>query len=146
MIGKNVSFRLLTIADIPLLKDIMLDDAGVFNSQQIEIFINTAGNLAFGAMIEDKIIGLIYGYSLCQINDVRPQFFIYSMAIHSNFQNMGYGSRFFQFVIDWCRENNYAEAFVPTDKGNVRACRVYEKSGAKNDFENEIIYVVKYKQ
>ncbi len=28
-----------------------------------------------------------------------------------------------------------------TDKGNPRACHVYEKLGGKNDYEDEICYV-----
>ena len=42
------------------------------------------------------------------------------------------------------KENGFSECFVITDKGNKRACRVYEKAGGKNDFEDEIVYVIKH--
>ena len=31
--------------------------------------------------------------------------------------------------------------FLITDKGNPRACHVYEKLGGKNDYKDEIVYV-----
>ena len=36
--------------------------------------------------------------------------------------------------------------FVITDKGNPRACHVYEKLGGKNDYEDEIVYVYDYEE
>lgn len=138
----DLVFRLLTIADIPMLQEIMIDDEGCYNVHQLKRFMDISGNLAFGAILRNRIIGLIYGYSLCQINNPRPQFFVYSVAIHSSYQNKGYGSQLFQYVVDYC----YDEVFVPTDKTNARACKVYEKAGGKNDFNDEIIYVIKFKR
>lgn len=144
--NNDLVLRLLTIADIPMLQEIIIDDEGSFSAGQLKRFMDISGNLAFGAILRDKIIGIVYGYSLCQINNPRPQFFVYSVAIHSSYQNRGYGSRLFQYVVNYCRENNYDEVFVPTDKSNARACRVYEKAGGKNDFDDEIIYVIKFKR
>ena len=33
-----------------------------------------------------------------------------------------------------------------TDKGNPRACHVYEKIGGKNDYKDEIVYVYDYEK
>lgn len=139
----EIIFKLISAEDIPRLKEIMIDDGGCYNAEQLKRFMDHRDIVAFGAFLDNQIIGLIYGYSLCQISDERPQFFIYSVGIHSNYQNKGYGSKFFQYVVDYCRNNGYAEVFVPTDKGNVRACKVYENAGGKSDFDDEIIYVIK---
>lgn len=136
--------RVLNIEDIPLLEDVLSDGGYCFSSDQLRKYMEQDGNLAFGAIKGTTIVGFIYGYSLCQINDERPQFFVYSVDVHSCYRNMGIGSKLFQYVVDYCYENKYAEVFVPTDKGNPRACRVYEKAGGKNDFENELIYVIKF--
>lgn len=44
-------------------------------------------------------------------------------------------------ICDYISSNGFFEMFVLTDKGNPRACHVYEKLGGKNDFEDEICYV-----
>lgn len=36
--------------------------------------------------------------------------------------------------------------FVITDKGNDRACHIYEKLGGINDIEDEIVYVYDYEK
>jgi len=89
---------------------------------------------------------LIYGYALTRLDGKEPQFFIYSVDIHPAYQDRGYGSRFVQYVVDWARDNGFSESFVPTDKDNPRACRVYEKAGMKHS-ENDCdrMYVVEYK-
>ncbi|HAQ0089685.1 TPA: GNAT family N-acetyltransferase, partial [Enterococcus faecium] len=39
-----------------------------------------------------------------------------------------------------------SEMFLITDKGNPRACHVYEKLGGKNDYKDEIVYVYDYEK
>ena len=46
-----------------------------------------------------------------------------------------------QFIKDYSISLGCSEMFVLTDKGNPRACHVYEKLGGKNDYEDEICYV-----
>lgn len=38
------------------------------------------------------------------------------------------------------------EMLLITDKGNPRACHVYEKLGGKNDYKDEIVYVYDYEK
>ena len=91
MDNSPVDFRLLSVTDIPMSKEMIIDDGVCYDPKRIEKFITVDGNL-FGAIMDGKIIGLIYGYSLCQISKRKPQFFIYSVAVHSTYQNKGYGN------------------------------------------------------
>ena len=116
--------------------------------EQLKIFLTYPQNLGFIALYHNEIIGFIYGYSLTSldgdlITDKRPQLFIYSVDILPEFQGLGVGTKLFQYVVDYSKTNNFSECFVITDKGNKAACKVYEKAGGKNDYENEIVYVIK---
>lgn len=111
---------------------------------RLKDFLQYPQNLGFLAKCNDEIAGFIYGYSLMSLN-INPQLFIYSVEVLSKFQNIGIGSKLFQYVVDFSRENGFSECFVITDKGNKRACRIYEKAGGKNDYEDEIVYVIKHK-
>jgi len=110
---------------------------------RLKAFLKHPHNLAFVAKYNDTITGFIYGYSLLSL-DSDPQLFIYSVEVLPGFQNMGIGSKLFQYVVDFSRKNGFSECYVITDKGNKRACRIYEKAGGKNDYENEIVYVIKH--
>ena len=116
-----------------------------FNPENIKAFLSEKQNIAFVAKLDGKVIGLIYGYSLACMDNIAPQFFIYSVDIHSEYQDKGYGSYFIEYVLNWARENGFSESFVFTNKDNPRACRAYEKAGmthSKSDCER--MYVVEY--
>ena len=51
-----------------------------------------------------------------------------------------------QSIIEYSKEIGCSEMFLITDKGNPRACHVYEKLGGKNDYKDEIIYVYDYEK
>jgi len=110
---------------------------------RLKNFLEYPQNLAFIAKYNDEVCGFIYGYSLMAL-DAAPQLFVYSVDVFSDYQNKGVGSKLFQYVVDYSRDNGFSECFVITDKGNKRACRIYEKAGGKNDYDDEIVYVIKH--
>lgn len=118
-------------------------DAFGIETPRLKEYLKYPQNLAFAAEYDGEQAGFVYGYSLMSL-DSNPQLFVYSVDVLPRLQNMGIGSKLFRFVVDYSRENGYSECFVITDKGNKRACRIYEKAGGKNDFEDEIVYVIKH--
>ncbi|MBR6789397.1 MAG: GNAT family N-acetyltransferase [Oscillospiraceae bacterium] len=136
--------RPLDPADIPDMKEILLSDGGEYLPDRIAAFLNGTGNLAFGAFLDGRLIGLLYGYTLCRLDSRGPQFFVYSLDVLADFRNRGAGSALFQYAADHCRAAGYSEIFAATDKGNVPACRVYEKAGGRSHYADEIIYVAEW--
>ena len=142
----SLSFQLLQEKDIQLVREIV-ESFMDYNREQIKAFLSEKQNIALVAKLDRKIIGLIYGYSLTGFDNEKPQFFIYSVDIHSAYQDKGYGSQLVQYAVDWARDNGFCESWVLTDKDNPRACREYEKAGmthSKNDCER--MYVVEYEE
>ncbi|HAR2000358.1 GNAT family N-acetyltransferase [Enterococcus faecium] len=50
------------------------------------------------------------------------------------------------YTLEYSKEIGCSEMFLITDKGNPRACHVYEKLGGKNDYKDEIVYVYDYEK
>ena len=137
----EVSFELFTKESEPLPSAVL---------QELEIgetwldeFLKHPQNLAFTAKYKSEVCGFAYGYSLMSLSSA-PQLFVYGIDVLSKFQSKGIGSKLFQYVVDYSKAHGFSECFVMTDKGNKPACRVYEKAGGKNDYEDEIIYVIKH--
>lgn len=130
---KNFRVELLKHQDIINLRDVIEDDSIIYNEEGIEKFISGKQNLAFIAKLDDRIIGLLYGYILVRLDALRPQFFIYYVGIHLKYQNNGYGSEMVKYAVNYAQENNFYSTFIITEKDNFRACRVYEKAGGKYD-------------
>jgi len=149
----KLSFDPLHESDIPAIRWVFEDTDGFegFNSEHIRAFLSEKHNIALIAKLDGAVIGLVYGYSLTRMDGTSPQFFIYSVDIHPDYQDKGYGGRFMQWVVDWARDNGFIESFVITDKGNPRACRVYEKAGMVRGMtggepDDNRVYEVHYKE
>jgi GNAT superfamily N-acetyltransferase len=138
-------FRILKTEDISDMKSVIEDDGMVFDAENLRAFFNRPWNYAFGCFVGDKIIGLAYAYDL-QRPDGRHMFYLHSIGLLTGYRDKGLGTKFFQHIADYARNNGFSEIFVITDRGNPRACRIYEKAGAKNDYENEIVYVMNFKR
>ena len=73
-------------------------------------------------------------------------FYVHSIGILSDYQDKGYGTGLLSFIKDYSKNIGCSKMFIITDKGNSRACHVYEKVGGMNDIENEIVYVYDYEK
>ncbi len=142
---ENLVIRMLTADDVPNMRPIVDDDGMVYDPERITAFLSEKQNVAFTAIQDGVIIGLLYGYALTRLDSKPPQFFIYSVGVHSAHQNRGIGTRLVQHAVDWARNNGFSESFVPTEKDNPRACAVYEKAGMmKSGADCDRIYVIEY--
>ncbi|MGP0426275.1 GNAT family N-acetyltransferase [Streptococcus pneumoniae] len=85
---------------------------------------------------------LIVIYYLTGGNNSMSRFFKFG-KLHVT---KGYGSKLLSFIKEYSKEIGCSEMFLITDKGNPRACHVYEKLGGKNDYKDEIVYVYDYEK
>ncbi|HOO68328.1 MAG TPA: GNAT family N-acetyltransferase [Bacilli bacterium] len=139
----NIEIKLLGTNNTKEMKEIIEDDNMIFSKANIINFINKAGNYGFIIIFDNKIVGFSYGYGLLR-PDGKKMLYIHSVGLLKEYQNKGLGSMLMKYIVDYGKNNGFSESFVITNKGNLRACKVYEKVGFKNDIENEIVYVLEY--
>lgn len=108
-------------------------------------FLNDTSSFGFIAKENNKIIGFAYCYTLLR-PDGKTMFYLHSIGMLPNYQDKGYGSKLLSFIKEYSKEIGCSEMFLITDKGNPRACHVYEKLGGKNDYKDEIVYVYDYEK
>ncbi len=138
-----MEYKLLEEQDLALMQEVIEDDDMLFDLDNIKKFYNDKNTISFIAKTGNKVVGFAYGYDIIH-PDGRHAYFIYSIGMLPNYQDQGYGSKLLTFIKDYISNNGFFEMFVMTDKGNPRACHVYEKLGGKNDYEDEICYVYNF--
>lgn len=138
-----MEYKLLEKNYIELMEEVLTDDNMIFNKDFLDNFINDKNSYGFIAKEENKVVGFAYAYTLLR-PDGKTMFYLHSIGMLPDYQNNGYGSKLLEFIKNYSIEIGCSEMFVITDKGNPRACHVYEKLGGKNDYEDEIIYVYDY--
>ena len=139
-----MKINLMSEEDIKDLQEIFEDDNMTYNKLNIKKFIDTPNAYAFVVREDEKVVGFAYGYGLVRL-DGKVMFYLHSIGILEAYQNSGFGSSLMNFILSFAKDNNFSEVFVITDKGNIPACKLYEKSGLNNDIENEIVYVKEFK-
>ena len=132
--------RLLTINDISSMQEVLQDDNMVFNAESLSRFIDSDNCFGFIAKSDNKIVGFAYTYNLLR-PDGKAMLYLHSIGMLPDYQDKGLGTKLMEHVINYAKTNNYSECFVITDKGNPRACHLYEKLGGKNEFNDEVVYV-----
>ena len=121
------------------------DEGYVHDPEQVKKFLVEPQNIAFVAILDDKVIGCIFGYSMTMIDEVAKEFYIYGVDIHPDYHSKGYGTEFMKYVLKWVKENGFRYASVPTGSDNLAACRCYEKAGMEmDDWKKARSFVVKY--
>ena len=127
------------------LEEVLIDDNMVFDIDNLKGFLNDTSSFGFIAKENNKIIGFAYCYTLLR-PDGKTMFYLHSIGMLPNYQDKGYGSKLLSFIKEYSKEIGCSEMFLITDKGNPRACHVYEKLGGKNDYKDEIVYVYDYEK
>ncbi|MCL2280284.1 GNAT family N-acetyltransferase [Candidatus Saccharibacteria bacterium] len=142
---ENIQFKVLSINDIDKMRAVIEDDNMIFNSEQIESFMKNDTTVAIGAIVDDKIIGLAYGYNLERLNG-KNMFYLHSVGLLPDYQNQGIGSKLMKYVSNWAKENGYSEMFVITERSNPRACKVYSGAGGISEHDDEVVFVFDYEK
>ena len=138
-----MEYKVFEEQDIELMKDVLKDDNMIFNKGFLNNFINDNNAFGFIAKDNNNIVGFAYAYTLLR-PDGKTMFYLHSIGMLPDYQNNGYGTKLMQFIKDYSIKLGCSEIFVITDKGNSRACHLYEKLGGKNDYEDEVVYVYDY--
>ena len=138
-----MEYKVFEEQDIELMEDVLKDDNMIFNKGFLNCFINDNNAFGFIAKDNNNIVGFAYAYTLLR-PDGKTMFYLHSIGMLPDYQNNGYGTKLMQFIKDYSIKLGCSEMFVITDKGNPRACHLYEKLGGKNDYEDEVVYVYDY--
>ena len=136
----ELNFEQLQEQDIVQLRGIS-DEFSDIDIKNVKPFLAEKQNIALVAKLDDKIIGLLFGYSLTDFDGGTTQFYIYSVDIHTEYQGRGYGSQFVRFAVEWAKDNGFRMCSIYADEDNKRASRVYEKAGMSVGKANEFSVV-----
>ena len=139
-----MEIKVLDENDIELLKDILEEDSNMlFNVDNIRSFMHSPNTYGFVVKNDNKVIGFAYGHGLTR-PDGKIMFYLHDIGLLKEHRDKGIGSQFMKFIFEFAKNNNFSEVFLITDRGNPRACRVFEKTGLTSGIPNEICYVYEF--
>ena len=139
---EEVKCKVLEKDDINLMEKFVDDENTKYTKEELSNFIDEKNTYGFIIKNNNRIIGFAYGYILVR-PDGKKDFYMHAIDIMEEYQSNGYGTKLMIFIRDYIKSIGCRKMFLITNKGNVSACKCYEKAGGINNADDEIVYVYK---
>lgn len=141
-----IKYKLLEKSDIILMREIIEEDGMSYMPKLLEKWLDNPNNIGFVAIADEKVVALIHGYTLERFDSKKPMYFIYSVGTLLTYRRRGIANSLLKFVLDYTKEKGFSESFVPSDYGNIAACKLYQGLGGKSHYKDEVVFVYDYEK
>lgn len=105
-----------------------------FNQSKVEIndsFFLNKNNYLYVAIVDQKVVGQVYGYTFDRLDTQKQQVFIYAIDVLEAYQNQGIGKKLIEAFLNPFKMGKHRNAFVITHELNEKAIRLYRSAGGK---------------
>jgi ribosomal protein S18 acetylase RimI-like enzyme len=86
-------------------------------------------------------VGFLRATELGQLKSCRKQMFLYEIGVDPSFRRRGIGRDLVLWLLGYCRERRFEEAFVFTDPANEAAVGLYRSTGGVTETPADRMYV-----
>lgn len=129
-------YRKLSVLDLPLLMQIKNENPEfqIFEENARQ-FLDNPMNWVFACIQNNKIIGQVRGYELSDINNKSNKLYIHAVSVGPQYRRQGIGTNIFINLKETCKLFGIYKIFLFTEKSNIAANRLYEKTGGISDVD-----------
>lgn len=121
------------------------EDAGTSDEFAINKFLADENNYFLVAIKSQCVVGYAIAYCQNRVDMTRDMMCLYEIGVLKEFRRQGIGRVLINELIGICHNINAIKMWVPTNKHNISACTLYEKTGGIASLSrDEIIYTYKF--
>lgn len=91
--------------------------------------------LVFIAIIDNVVVGGLTAYILDRYDSEKPSAYIYDIAVIRERQRNGIGKDLIATLNDYCKENNFSEAFVQAEMEDTQAIGFYRGTPVSSELQ-----------
>ena len=135
-----MEYKMLEKQDIKLMKYFADDVNTKYEEVLLNTFLEAENTYGYVAKENDIIVGFAYGYVLIRPDGIKD-FYLHAIDIMKSHQKHGYGTELMKYINTHSKSIGCRKLFLITNKGNVSACRCYEKAGGISTSNDDIVYV-----
>ncbi len=143
-LAANIKYRLLSVSDVPVLKELLQVFGEAFEEPQtyqgavpsdayLASLLARDHFIALVALDGRKVVGGLAAYVLDKFEQERKEVYIYDLAIVSPYRRQGIATGLINNLKTIARERGAYVIFVQADAGDIPAIRLYESLGTKED-------------
>lgn len=95
-----------------------------------ETFFMNEDNIMYVAVVNERVVGMVYGYSLERFDKPKKQLFLYSIDVLEAYRRQNIGKELIHAFLAHMNLTDYQSAFVLTNRDNEAAVNLYKSTGA----------------
>jgi aminoglycoside 3-N-acetyltransferase I len=138
-----IEIKLLTPQDSSDFADLIQIFALVFEQDDIAIprkayltkLLDKPDFLVIVAKDEGKVIGGLTIHILHSYYAEKPVAYIYDVGVAPQYQRKGIGKMLISYLIDYCKQNNFEEAYVEAEYDDTHAINFYRQTPFSSELQ-----------
>jgi aminoglycoside 3-N-acetyltransferase I len=95
----------------------------------LQQLLEKEGFFVFVALFDRKVVGGLTAYTLQQYYSTKPLMYIYDLAVETNVQRQGIGTKLIAHLTQYCKDIGVEEVFVQADEMDDHALEFYRSTG-----------------
>ena len=99
----------------------------------VEKFLLTQTNVALVAVEKEEVVGALVAYELPKFEQVRSEFYIYDLAVDSNYRQQGIATSLINETRRIAKQQGGWVVMIQADYGDTPAINLYSKLGTREE-------------
>lgn len=113
----------------------------LITEEAMNIFLSNKSNYLIVAVDEDEVVGFIVAYELQRVDRNLKAMFFYEIGVLRKYRNKGIGTALINYIKEICREKNIMKMWLPTERSNIPAVKLYTKTGGEiTQIDDEVTF------
>jgi ribosomal protein S18 acetylase RimI-like enzyme len=104
-------------------------------------FFEDESNILLVAYAGAEPCGFLYGYLLESLRSKQPKVFLYSIDVVEEYRAKGVGTQLIETLKNIAKQRACQEIFVLTNRANLAAMKLYEKTGGAIESSDDVMFV-----
>ena len=113
---------------IEIFKEVFENDEIILESEQLGDLLSKPDFMVFVVTLDGNVIGGLTIYVLHRYYASKPLAYIYDVGISPMYQGKGFGKALMAEVCQFCKQNNFEDAYVEAESDDIDAVNFYRRT------------------
>ncbi len=112
-----------------------MDNFKMPDEKHLQNLLSKPDFFTFVAKYDNKVLGGLTVYILNRYYSKKPIAYIYDIGVLANYQRKGIGKKLITYLINYCKENGFEEAYVEAETDDTQAVNFYRTTSFSNELQ-----------
>lgn len=113
---------------IEIFRVVFENDEPAASDELLEKLLSNSDFFVFVVLSNNEVVGGLTIYVLHRYFGTKPIAYIYDVGVSPEFQGQGLGKALIAEVCDFCKQNNFEDAYVEAECDDIDAVSFYRKT------------------